>query len=587
MKCIRAFSLSILFCNLLASIAIAEESAVNLLKQMIIIASDKGGIGRSDELNAIKKRIEALPKTAHGDKRSARSANEQGLVAFKAGQYAQAKQYFLSAYQTDPSDVEIASNLGLAYLRLGESKEALQPLTAALTRLPGRAATWATLAEYYALQDRQAEAIACYALTFHVSPNKEKTREALQKLASNEDASRGTKIRQAAQQALQLSLIQGSRNTIVSPAVEESLVAPLSSTNTELNPQPIASTGSSYTSSPVEIPNAPKIQQAEPLAGLVQSEPSNTSAALAGQENMLPTEIAILITKWEKLDSDCRTISTNDQHSINACNEREIVRKHIEEKGWCLADKQLGNGFKWKVCLSEDNHGKNRIPLLNIRNEEIAASAPTSAVSEKVSPIGLKKPKDVEGSPATSSSETSGYKGLRWGMSVNEVAKHVTDLYLNEKPMQDNEGYKRAINKAFFAEHSEKYKGSIPSPSNKLSASISAYKSMGSNTMYYFSDGKFAGVEMYFGSAEGDADALSQLQRKYGKKPITLAVVRSVVDEISAWTSDPGRIIVWHRFQGSLSETVYYITRTDYDKVAAIVLKETEQQRNRNQSKLD
>ena len=90
---------------------------------MITIAADNGGVGRTEELNALKQRIDELPKPARGDRKQARQANDKGLVAYKAGQYELAKGYFLSAYQTDPADAEITGNLALAYLDLGDSKK--------------------------------------------------------------------------------------------------------------------------------------------------------------------------------------------------------------------------------------------------------------------------------------------------------------------------------------------------------------------------------------------------------------------------------------------------------------------------------
>ena len=67
--------------------ALAQEvTATQLLKQMIAIAADNGGLGRSGELNALKQQIAALPKPARGDTKKAQEANAKGLEAIKAGQ---------------------------------------------------------------------------------------------------------------------------------------------------------------------------------------------------------------------------------------------------------------------------------------------------------------------------------------------------------------------------------------------------------------------------------------------------------------------------------------------------------------------
>lgn len=132
-------------------------------------------------------------------------ANDNGLAAYKAGQYEQAKEYFLSAYQADSTDAEIVGNLALVYLNLGDSKKVIETLTTALTLDPGRPASWFTLALYYALQGQQQEAVACYALTYHFAPNPNKVLELLQKLATEPGE---PKVQQTAEQALQLSLFQ-------------------------------------------------------------------------------------------------------------------------------------------------------------------------------------------------------------------------------------------------------------------------------------------------------------------------------------------------------------------------------------------
>lgn len=181
-----------------------QDSAISLLNQMIAIAEDDGGVGRAEELYSLKQQIDALPKPAQGDKQRARMANAKGLVAYKVEQYEQAKKYFLSAYQADPTDAEIAGNLALVYLNLGDSKKVIETLTTALTLASDRASSWFYLAMYYSLQDQQQAAVACYALTYHFSPDRNGFVEILQELADGEQY----KVRQATQQALQLSLFQ-------------------------------------------------------------------------------------------------------------------------------------------------------------------------------------------------------------------------------------------------------------------------------------------------------------------------------------------------------------------------------------------
>ncbi len=63
--------LVLVFGSLPFSTATAQDSAIGLLKQMIAIAADNGGVGRAEELNALKQQIAALPKPARGDTKKA------------------------------------------------------------------------------------------------------------------------------------------------------------------------------------------------------------------------------------------------------------------------------------------------------------------------------------------------------------------------------------------------------------------------------------------------------------------------------------------------------------------------------------
>lgn len=307
-----SFSLLLLimaFGSLPFSTATAQDSAIGLLKQMIAIAADNGGAGRTEELNTLKQRINALPKPARGDKQKARIANDNGLAAYKAGQNEQAKEYFMSAYQADPADAEIAGNLALVYLNLGDSKKVVETLTVALALAPGRASSWVNLATYYALQGQQREAVACYALTFHFSQNQNKTREFLQKLATNPDQS---KVQQAAQEALQLSLIQVNSGTVATASAQDTLDAPLppaahvSSVQPNVSTAPQASTAAPVAPSttttqpmvPSAQPNVPTIPQASttpptaPNATPIQpatAPPTQSARAIPAAELQLAT----------------------------------------------------------------------------------------------------------------------------------------------------------------------------------------------------------------------------------------------------------------------------------------------------------
>jgi hypothetical protein len=67
---------------------------------MIAIAADNGGVGRAEELNALKQQITALPKPARGDTKKAQEANAKGLEAIKAGQPELARQPFQLGFRS-------------------------------------------------------------------------------------------------------------------------------------------------------------------------------------------------------------------------------------------------------------------------------------------------------------------------------------------------------------------------------------------------------------------------------------------------------------------------------------------------------
>jgi hypothetical protein len=265
--------LVLVFGSLPISTVTAQDSAISLLKQMIAITADNGGVGRTEELNVLKQQIAALPKPARGDTQKAKEANAKGLDAIKAGQPELAKPQFQSAYQLDPANAEYSGNLGFAYLKTGDLKAALKAFSTALSLAPGRAASWANLAEVYALQGQQREAVACYALTFHFSQNQNKTREFLQKQVASAD---DPKIQQAAQQALQLSLIQGNSGAVAAAPAQDSLDAPLPPATPVSSAQP-SIPRTQQASTAVHI--APSISSTQPIVPSAQTNVPAVSQA--------------------------------------------------------------------------------------------------------------------------------------------------------------------------------------------------------------------------------------------------------------------------------------------------------------------
>lgn len=259
-----SLSLVVIFTSFiqLPTTATAQDSSEELIRQMIDIASENGGVGHEDELNALKQKIDALPKPERGNRLAAQKENEKGLAAINTKDYEQAKRYFLTAQQLDPRNPEIANNLGFVYLKLGDYQQAMKTLVETIKLSPGRANAWVNLGEYFAVRDKTQQAVACYALTFHFSQNRDKTRRLFQDQSTAAD---DPKVRQAVQQALQLSLIQGGGESDAR-SLEDFLTAPRpSKPSSEPTASPVAK-------APVATPDAVPAQPAV-------TSPAQTSSA--------------------------------------------------------------------------------------------------------------------------------------------------------------------------------------------------------------------------------------------------------------------------------------------------------------------
>ena len=184
----------------------AAQQAYTLLQQMITLSKQNGGEGQEAQLEALKQQIEALPKPRRGNRQAARLQNDKGLGEFKKERYEQALQFFLTAYKLDVGNVEVLNNVGMAYLKTGNLKEAMRYLGAALRLAPDRAAAWGNVAEACARDKRPEAAVAAYALTYRYSKNKDATRRFLEAQTTNTSA---PQVMQAAKAALALPLISG------------------------------------------------------------------------------------------------------------------------------------------------------------------------------------------------------------------------------------------------------------------------------------------------------------------------------------------------------------------------------------------
>ena len=117
-----------------------------------------------------------------GDTKAAREANDAGLSHFRKGDYASAIRSFDAAHRADPGDVEIANNLGYAYLKAGRVREGIPHVVRALQLVPGRSSAWGNLSEALAELGHDDASLAALLLMVRLGVNREEIRDYLAKV---------------------------------------------------------------------------------------------------------------------------------------------------------------------------------------------------------------------------------------------------------------------------------------------------------------------------------------------------------------------------------------------------------------------
>lgn len=178
------------------------DNSQNLVLKLIQLAVENGGIDNEQTILETKQLVEKLPKPKGGDRKKARVLNDKGLEYLKAGQSSLAIQSFQESLKTDPSDIEVVNNLGYAYLTENNSN-AEQYLLQAIKMAPGRTSAWANLGQFYAKQDKNEFAVACFAHAFRFSQNRNKTIQFLNGLVDKDET-----LKAIVAKTLQLKLIK-------------------------------------------------------------------------------------------------------------------------------------------------------------------------------------------------------------------------------------------------------------------------------------------------------------------------------------------------------------------------------------------
>ncbi|HRP75271.1 MAG TPA: hypothetical protein PKZ27_06710 [Rhodocyclaceae bacterium] len=96
--------------------------------------------------NAAARVVDQLPKPERGDRQRARTLNEEGLRAFRTGDYALASSRFAEANVADPGDEEVLNNLIFSLSEDGKHAAAERLLAEAVLLNPRRANLWANMA---------------------------------------------------------------------------------------------------------------------------------------------------------------------------------------------------------------------------------------------------------------------------------------------------------------------------------------------------------------------------------------------------------------------------------------------------------
>jgi Flp pilus assembly protein TadD len=143
--------------------------------------------------------IDAMPKLPRGDRKAARSANDEGLRMMQSGRFEDATVAFNRAFAHDPADMEVLGNLSYAYLKNGQLAETLRISNYAVRVSPRRAGAWNQLAMAYAQRGADWLAVRAFMVLYALSGDQTKTREFLNRtMAENADE----RVRDAAKYAL-------------------------------------------------------------------------------------------------------------------------------------------------------------------------------------------------------------------------------------------------------------------------------------------------------------------------------------------------------------------------------------------------
>ena len=157
-----------------------------LVTQMLELALIDGGLKNESQIKEIETQINDLPKIAKGNRKLARTTNDEALLLNKNNDINNAVKLLIEANKTDPSDVEISNNLGYLLIKQNNFELAQKTLINTLILSPSRTNAWLSLGDVFANTGNLDRAVACFSNAYRFSKNKEKTSLLMEKLNVNE-----------------------------------------------------------------------------------------------------------------------------------------------------------------------------------------------------------------------------------------------------------------------------------------------------------------------------------------------------------------------------------------------------------------
>lgn len=212
--------------NVPASLSIEEVlapipsgAAQTQLMAMLANARD----GDMAAVMAARRPLQQLVLPVRGNRKIAREANDAGLSAKKANDFAEATRLFTSGVMADSADQEIVNNLGYSLYKQGRLPEARLATMAALTLSPERSAAWGTFGTILAELGDSDNAKSAFVLASKFSSNPGKTMELLKTLAQDDTA---FQVRAAASNAINFLSQPLSNTTAPAPVASAPNAAP-------------------------------------------------------------------------------------------------------------------------------------------------------------------------------------------------------------------------------------------------------------------------------------------------------------------------------------------------------------------------